>query len=149
MKAHYVAPWLSVEHDFSSPQSWRLGDKKSGFHDWPPFKERSDFESGVNRCSPAANTQAAMHAHIVRCPQLWKRDHAPFLRSLQLASVTAWSKDHSSDAGRTPQHSLATGHKPTSDSLVMRLQDSDCGAMMKAHFFHHHHHPSRKDTLYG
>ena len=59
----------------------------------------------------------------------------PFCAQRKLARVTAWSKDHSSDAGRTPQHSLATGHKPTSDDLVMRLQDSDTGAMMKAHFF--------------
>ena len=146
MKAHYVAPWLSMEHDFSSPQSWRLGDKKSGFHDWPPFKERSDFESGVNRCSPAANTHPAgvlVHCAvrlqctrpIGRCPQLWNRDHAPFLRSLQLASVTAWSKDHSSDARRAPSRRLERCTLFASDGLVMRLQAAFHGATMQALLF--------------
>ena len=77
----------------------------------------------------ALRREAAMHArwNNRRCPQLWNRDHAPFCAQRKLARVTAWSKDHSSDAGRTP--SIAKGfHKPTSDSLVMRLQDSDCGA---------------------
>ena len=48
----------------------------------------------------AARRRLALHAPDRALPQLWKRDHAPFCAQRKLARVTAWSKDHSSDAGR-------------------------------------------------
>ena len=76
-----------------------------------------------------------MHAHIVRCPQLWKRDHAPFLHTQQMRVSLLWVKHHSSDARRAPSKHQGRCTLFASDDLVMHLQAAFYDATMQALLF--------------
>ena len=96
---------------FRLPSRGDWAMKKAVFTIGPLSKSEAILKAGSIGVRQQANTHPAgvlVHCAvrlqctrpIGRCPQLWNRDHAPFCAQRKLARVTAWSKDHSSDAGR-------------------------------------------------